>query len=273
VKFADQRSFKISLGIHVTVLLFVLFGLPFIERKPDPEPFVMTVEVLPIGAVTNVKPSDKPIQKRKEAQAPKTTKPTPPSVKEKPVEEPTQPKDAVPLPDKPKDKPKPEKEDKPKPKDPEKQKPKENPEDLAVLLNKLKQENKTKKNAKDDSTQEENTTKSDAPYDDSLPLSISEKDAIRSQFIKCWRMPAGARDAESLIVTVAVKLSPDGEVQSAALASGQEGKYGSNPFFRAAADAALRAVHKCSPLQQLPTDKYSSWSEMELTFDPQELLF
>jgi hypothetical protein len=32
-------------------------------------------------------------------------------------------------------------------------------------------------------------------------------------------------------------------------------------------------VNRCSPLQDLPQDKYGSWREMQLTFDPQELLF
>jgi outer membrane biosynthesis protein TonB len=266
VDFVERRSLFISLGLHVAAIIITIVGFPFLSRTPDPEPFVMTVEVVPIGAMTNLPSQQKPIQKKQETEAPKTQKPTPPTAKEKPAEA-APPKDAVPLPDK-------EKEEKKKPEEnPEDKKDEKKKDELAELLNKMRQEAESKKNAKDESTQEENKTISDKPYDDSLPLSISEKDAIRSQFIKCWRMPAGSPNPEELVVTVSVEVSAEGEVLRAELASGQSGNYNSNPFFRAAADAAIRAVHRCSPLQNLPTDKYGSWREMELTFDPQELLF
>ena len=47
-----------------------------------------------------------------------------------------------------------------------------------------------------------------------------------------------------------------------------------NPWLVAVdgSDSALRAVHKCSPLKNLPIDKYGSWRAMELNFDPQDLL-
>jgi hypothetical protein len=60
-------------------------------------------------------------------------------------------------------------------------------------------------------------------------------------------------------------------VLKAVIAPDQMGRYTSEPFFRAAADSALRAVFKCSPLKNLPPEKYGSWREMELNFDPQDL--
>lgn len=262
----ERRSLTISIALHVFAVLIALFGFPQLS-KPDPEPFVMSIEVVPIGEITNLKSQNKPLQLKKEAEAPKTQKPVTPTVKEKPAE-PAPPKDAVPLPEE-----KSEEKKKPKEQPEEKKKPEENEDELAVLLNKLKQEAESKKDAKDDTSQEENKTISDKEYDDSLPLSITETDAIRGQFVKCWRMPAGSRDAHELAVVVKVEVSPEGEVLSAELAPGQSGKYNSNTFFRAAADAAIRAVHKCSPLQNLPADKYGTWREMEINFDPQELLF
>ncbi|NBO19672.1 MAG: energy transducer TonB, partial [Proteobacteria bacterium] len=50
------------------------------------------------------------------------------------------------------------------------------------------------------------------------------------------------------------------------------GKYQSDPFYRAAADAAVRAVQRCSPLTGLPSDKYETWKQMELRFDPKYML-
>ena len=267
---ADNRSFQYSFGLHVGAILLFLVGLPSIIKRAEPQPLVMTVEILPVSAMTNIKPSDKPIQQQKVAKTPVNAKPIPKTAAEKPAEPEPVKKDAVEIPDE---------GAKPKPKEKEKKKEEEEKkkaDDFAALMSKLKQQEKqepTKEKPKDDASQAENKTRSDAAYDDSMPLSISEKDMIRGQFIKCWTMPAGSPNPEELIVQVRVLLGQDGSVTEAKLVSGQEGRYGSDTFFRAAADAAIRAVWKCSPLQQLPPDKYGSWRDMELTFDPQELLF
>ena len=46
----------------------------------------------------------------------------------------------------------------------------------------------------------------------------------------------------------------------------------SDPFFRAAAESALRAVlnPRCNPLK-LPPDKYQQWQTMTLNFDPKDM--
>ena len=268
----ESRSVSLSIVLHASALLIAAFGLPILLPKtPEPMPLVMTVELLPVGAITNVKPSEKPTEKEQKAPTPKTTKPVTPSAMEKPTP-PTPPaekkpelvKEAEPLPS---EKPKPVE----KPKEKEEEKPK--PDEFAALLNKLKQEAKTdtSKEAKDKTNAEENKTRSEAAYDDYMPLSISEKDVIRSQFLVCWTMPAGAKEAHTLAARVKIKMQPDGSVIEAVLATDQQGRYASDPFFRAAADSAIRAVHKCSPLKNLPPDKYGSWREMELNFDPQDL--
>lgn len=266
----ESRSVSLSIVLHASALLIAAFGLPvLLPEKPEPMPLVMTVELLPITGITNVKPSDKPITKEQKAPTPKTPKPITPSVKEKPAEPSPKPFDptegAEPLPS---DTPKPVE----KPKEQEAEKPK--PDEFAALLNQLKQEAKTdtSKDAKDKTNTPENKTKSDAPYDASLPLSLSETDAIRGQFIPCWRMPAGAKDPQSLAVSVKLKLQADGTVLEAVLDPAQKGRYTSDPFFRAAADSALRATKQCSPLKNLPPEKYNTWRDMTINFTPQDLL-
>jgi hypothetical protein len=46
-----------------------------------------------------------------------------------------------------------------------------------------------------------------------------------------------------------------------------------DPFFRAVAESALRALRKplCSPLK-LPYSEYDEWKEIILTFNPREAL-
>lgn len=257
-----RQSVAISMLLHLGVLLFAAFGLPhMLPPKPDPIPLVMSIEVLPITGVTNVKPSDKPLQEEKKTQAPTIKKPVPPTTKEPPKSAEKIPeKDVEPLP-----------KDAAKPKD-EKAKDSKKPDDFAALLNQLQQEAKSTKDAKDTAHTEENKTKSDAPYDPGVPLSLSETDAIRSQFIPCWRMPIGAKDPASLAARVHITLQADGTVLTAELTSDQRSRYAGDPFFRAAADAALRAVHQCSPLKNLPPEKYNSWRDMELNFNPADLM-
>ena len=288
----EGRSLQYSFALHALAVLVALVGLPaLLPSHPDPTPLVMSVEVLPISDTTNVKPEDKPLQKAHHAPPLKMPKPLPPAAKEPPKPSPAPaPKPPTPEPEKhfdpmegaePAPKP-PEKKEDPKPqeapKTPEKKeapKPAPKSDDFSALLNKLNQENAPPtpaKDAKDKTTTEENKTKSDAPYDASKPLSISERDAIRSQFIPCWRPATGAKDAASLIARVKVELQQDGTVKSAVLASDQQSRYNSDGFFRAAADAAIRAVYKCSPLKNLPPEKYGTWSSMEITFDPKDMV-
>jgi hypothetical protein len=296
----------LSLGIHFVLLVVAFLGLPEWFRREEPQPLVITLEMLPITGVTNVKPSDKPITKptkkppvkTKEAPTPPASKPktatpepaiervkelmkekakpTPKEVEEKPD----------PKPVKKTEKPKPEEKpiekkkiDKPKPPAPEKPKEekREKPDDdepsldevLKDVKNKARtQQDKDAKPTKKSAVAEANATKSTAPYDATKPLSLSERDAIVSQFVQCWNIPAGSANDFALRVGVDVALRPDGSVIGAALAPEQRGRYGSDMAFRAAADSAVRAVYKCNPIQHLPTDKYNSWKEMRLNFDP-----
>jgi hypothetical protein len=44
-----------------------------------------------------------------------------------------------------------------------------------------------------------------------------------------------------------------------------------DPFFRAAAESVLRAIRRCQPFN-MPVEKYASWRNIELTFDPSRML-
>lgn len=266
------RSYGLSLLLHIGIMLVFAFGFPIMfHEDKEYTPTALTVEIVPVSDITNLKKSQKPLTQDPKPM-PKPVKPVQPTKKETP--KPAPKPDAVPLPDKPKEATKP---DKPKPQPPKKEetKQKDEEDEFAVLMNKLKtdapSEDEVKEKPKEDA-KSGSTSRSDT-YDPTIPLSISEKDAIRSQFVKCWRMPAGARGDYSLAVLVEVRLNPDGTVLEAGLSRSQVSRYQSDTFFRAAADAALRAVNQCSPLQGLPADKYSGWKFLELNFDPQELLY
>ena len=102
-------------------------------------------------------------------------------------------------------------------------------------------------------------------------LSMGEQNALLAQLARCWNVPTGARYAEDLIVDLRLVVNPDRTVQSAKVVD--TGRYNRDSFFRAAADAALRAVRNpaCSPLD-LPPEKYQEWRYLRLTFNPSSML-
>lgn len=277
------RGQQYSLIGHGLLLLIMIFGLPdFMHRKIESEPQAISVDILPIAPISNVKPQEK-------VPEPKPEKPT---VEEKKVEkkanqEATKPQETpeekpvkvsaqdvarkaeIPLPEKPKEvvrqEPK-----KPEPK-PKKQEKKE--DDLESILKSVQETAKTEeaKKPKEPAVQKQQNKAVSETYDNTLPLSMSEKDGIRNQIQRCWNVPAGAKDAQNLVVTLRIGLNQDGSVLKVELA-GDESRYHNDSFFRAAADSAMRAVRKCSPLKNLPADKFGRWNEMELTFNPKDML-
>jgi colicin import membrane protein len=92
-------------------------------------------------------------------------------------------------------------------------------------------------------------------------------DALRGRLAGCWNIPAGVDDANALKVTVKFQLDRSGmlqgrpEIVSGGAASGPA---------RIAAESAVRAVQKCAPFN-LPADKYDTWSEVVVNFDPSDM--
>ena len=95
------------------------------------------------------------------------------------------------------------------------------------------------------------------------------ENSVQNQIKRCWRLDAGARQAEDLIVEVTVNLTPDGRVigQPRVLDTGRMTR---DAYFRSAAENAVRAILQCSPFE-LPVAQYSEWKQMNLTFNPREM--
>jgi len=281
-----KKSQIYSLLLHLVMLLLLIFGLPdFMHRKIEPEPVAISVEILPVSQKSNVKPQEEQPEPEKKVveQKPVEKKPTPPATKA--VEKPPEPEKVMPqeiakkedvkIPEKPREivKPQPPKKIEPpkKPEPPKKEKPRD--EDLESILNSVKETAKTEpaEKPKPNTAPKKQAKAESQNYDDSAPLSMSEKDGIIQQIQRCWNVPAGAKDADSLIVPLHIELTQDGTVTKVEL-SGESSRYHSDSFFRAAADSAMRAVRKCSPLKNLPAEKYGNWQVMELNFNPKDAL-
>ena len=97
------------------------------------------------------------------------------------------------------------------------------------------------------------------------PIGISELDRVRMHIASRWNPPPAAAGADKLKVDIYVRLEPDGSVTEASIVDKK--RYNSDQTYRAAANAALRAVLDASPLP-LPRAKYDQWREFIFGFDP-----
>lgn len=263
---ARRTALTFSGALHTILALLLIFGLPSLFlTKSDPEPIAISVEILPIAAITNIKPSETPptpVQKPEEKK-PEAKKPTP-AVK---AAEPTPP---------PPPKPEEKKAEVPKPPEPKKEekKEKEKPKSLDDIFKSIKdQQAKEQKDKPDKAKEAASPSKSQSlvPYDPSLPLSQTMKDSIRQQLMKCWAINAGAKDAYKLVVTLDIYYNRDATPLKVDYTADTKAKM-NDPAYRAAAEAAYRAVFNpdCNPLKGLPADKYEGWSYTQFTFDPKD---
>ena len=99
-------------------------------------------------------------------------------------------------------------------------------------------------------------------------MSLSEIDAFRAQIRACWSVPAGAKNAENLLVRVRVQLDPTGRPIGKKIINRAQL---TDSFFLSAAESVLRAIERCQPYK-MPPEKYESWRELELNFDPSKML-
>ena len=104
-----------------------------------------------------------------------------------------------------------------------------------------------------------------------INLSISEVDAVRRHFEKCWNIPSGAREVGNLATEIKVRFNKEGNVLDARIAN--VGRMKRDRYFRTAAESALRAVlnPRCKNAP-LPKDKFDKWKNLTLNFDPKSII-
>ncbi len=285
-----RRYLTFSILFHLGVVAFAYLGLPSF-RDINPAPLPVSVEILTVAEATNVptkvkqqpKPAEKPTPPPLAPEIASKAPPTPPEPEAPAPDDVALVPEAQPKP-KPKAKQKPKPEDKPskaspKPKPKPKKKPAP-PDPFASVLKTLEdlksappvKEEKPKEKEKQPQTfkeQMENALETNTQRQDIGPsLTISEIDLVRQQIARCWALPAGAKDAHEMVIDIRVLMSPDGTVNNAQIEN--QAQMATNPFFRAMAESALRAVTRCSPLK-MPPEKYENWKEMSLQFNPKDM--
>ena len=121
----------------------------------------------------------------------------------------------------------------------------------------------------DQKTADSGSRESDTSLSAGERLTLNEVDAFRAQMRRCWSPPAGAKQAENLVVQVRLSLTPAGAISAGPVVVNR--RFLGDPFFRAAAESVLRAIRRCQPFI-MPAEKYASWRNIELTFDPRRML-
>lgn len=256
-----------SAFFHVVLFALTMVGLPFVAQ----EHVVSTPISIEIVEVDKITQTDKPPAPKVEAEKPKEEKLEPP-----PIEKPAPPQmitEAPPVLEKPKPPEKKAEVEKPKPKPvkpPEKTEEKKQEKDFTTLLKNLTPDTP-------DETQPSETANSDSSSMESIiaqlgdRLTMSEEDSIRQQITPCWNVPAGAKFAEELVVEVRVFMNRDGSIRDTSILD--SGRYNRDTHFRAAADAAERALRnpRCTPLKY-PPEKYEQMKAFVFRFDPSDML-
>jgi hypothetical protein len=136
---------------------------------------------------------------------------------------------------------------------------------IANLVNKIDEKKASTENRDGAKPQSTKSTKGAGAQS---AMTASEIDAFKSQLRKCWNVPVGAPDPAALVFRIRIFLNQDGTVAAPPELIDQGGL--GDPYFRAAVDSAKRAVHMCSPFQ-LPAEKYDSWNDITITFDPTKM--
>ena len=129
---------------------------------------------------------------------------------------------------------------------------------------------------RDFSDKKKNTEKTESedkvtPTKLGINLSISEIDAIRRHFEKCWNIPSGAREAGNLATEIKVRFNKKGNVLDARIVNVSRMKR--DRYYRTAAESALRAVlnPRCQNAP-LPEKKFDKWKNLTLNFDPKSII-
>ena len=274
-------GFLISLLIHSSVVLIGFLSLPS-NWRPD----VQTEPVIPISLIAE---AELDLTTSVPAAAPEPVEeaePEPEPVEPEPEPEPEPPAPAEETEPEPAPEPEPEPEPAPVEEEPEpepepvkpepKPEPKEEELDLAALSQLINKE------------REKETSQSDAPAETSIEadqaraaigpgdrLTASDQAKMRAAVEQCWNTGAviGAPEPEKLIVILEIDLNRDGSLRSAPrVANALQINLSGNRFWKVAEQSAVRAVVSCAPYNFLPQDRYDTWKEFRLNFDPSQMV-
>ena len=278
----------ISSVLHCVLIFITAMSLPFLAKKPLDIPPIISVELIQIAEKTNIPfapKAKKIIEKVKEKEKKLVSEQAPPKKVKKTktktvvsLEEnkkiDNQTPEAVPLPEKIVKKIETKKENKQNPEkvdDEVKQVSEFNkkdlfdPNDIAALIDQSKIDSAEVVKKNNDITQDQDRNIQIAG------LTLSEEDALKAQLFGCWSVPLGIPWRPDLLVSIRLKLKPDGTTSKIEVVDHAKMNKPGQKFYKVLAESALRAVRLCQPLR-VPTAGYERWKELQLNFDAKGML-
>ena len=130
------------------------------------------------------------------------------------------------------------------------------PSNIAALIDKSKE---------DIGETDKKTNKTTQSQDTSMNISkltLSEEDALKAQIFGCWSIPLGLPYNENLLVTIKLKLKPDGTLIKTEILDHARMNMPGQGFFKVLAESALRAIQLCQPLK-VPTRGYEKCKDLQ----------
>ena len=264
------RNLIYSTLFHSILIIVTIISFPFMKREPIELPPIVSVELIQISDVTSIPYAPKARKiieenKKKEERVVSEQAPPSPKAKEKP--------DRIPLPYEKKE-------------DQKLVKKKQNPEEIkkkiiqssefekeeildinqiAALIDKAKEKEANVKKDDDEITQ------SSKKNNFATGLTLSQEDALRAQIFGCWSVPLGLPYEDNLLVRVKLQLKRDGTVIKSEILDHERMNRPDQKFYKVLAESALRAIRLCQPLK-VPRTGYEKWKNLQLNFDPTEML-
>ena len=266
-----NRSIITPSVLHIIVIFITAMSLPFMSKKAIDLPPIVSVELIQITEKTSIPfapKAKKIIEEIKEKEKKLVSEQAPPKkVKKKKPEAVPMPEDEIKKVEKIEDdKQNPEKIDNEIKQVSEFEKDDLfDPNNIAALIDKSKEETATEINRTDKVTQDQ------VKNFENKGLSLSEEDALKAQIFGCWSIPLGLPYNENLLVRIKLELKPDGSVTRSEILDHARMNRPGQGFYKVLAESALRAVKLCQPLR-VPSTGYERWKELQLNFDAREML-
>lgn len=276
-----QLGLFFSFLLHLVLITALFFGLPKLSKPKPIEEYAMVIDVVKASELTNIKiktVEHKDLDETQTRKAPKSQQSqkeeAPQPSKKEDAKKITEEAEKIPLK---KEEPKKKEEKKTEPTKKPVEKPdkkKKDDEFEKAILKSLEEEAKKKSEAKIDKSfkEMEDALKGDTnkQFNENLPLSLSEIDALKSQITRNWSTTSFSGAAsQGMQVIVIIHLDIEGNVLSAA----PELERNDSPYYRAFVDSAVRAVKMSSPLKNLDKEKFQQWKEVEFRFDSAGMIY
>ncbi|PHR57661.1 MAG: hypothetical protein COA43_11630 [Robiginitomaculum sp.] len=100
---------------------------------------------------------------------------------------------------------------------------------------------------------------------------VSIPDYIRAKMEPCWHVDSGQKEYKSLRVEVVLSLSENGEIADIHVQNGAQIIASASSAWRAARENVVTALNKCEPYDGLLAQDYHTWKTIKLNFQPGDI--